>query len=107
MKNKQIKGKIFKVNRRDFLKKGTLGAGGLLLGIQLACESRPKLLTGDPSAVFAPNVYISISGTGEVSLIAHRSEMGTGIRTSLPLVMADEMEADWEHCKDCNYNWVI
>ena len=99
MKNNQITSKIFKVNRRDFLKKSTMGAGGFLLGVQLSCTSKPKLLTGDPEAVLAPNVYISIKGTGEVELIAHRSEMGTGIRTSLPLVMADEMEADWNKVK--------
>lgn len=99
MKTQNTDHKIFKVNRRDFLKKSALGAGGLLLGVQLGCNSKPKLLTGDPAAVLSPNVYISIDGTGEVTLIAHRSEMGTGIRTSLPLVMADEMEADWNRVK--------
>ena len=99
MKNKQITSAIYKVNRRDFLKKGAMGAGAFILGVQLSCTSKPKLLTGDPAAVFKPNVYISIKGTGEVELIAHRSEMGTGIRTSLPLVMADEMEADWNQVK--------
>lgn len=91
--------KIYKVSRRDFLRKSAIGAGGLMLGIQLSCEQKPKFLTGDPNAVFTPNVYISISGTGEVTLVAHRSEMGTGIRTSLPLIMADEMEADWDQVK--------
>lgn len=91
--------KIFKVSRRDFLRKSAMGAGGLMLGVQLSCQQKPKFITGDPAAVFTPNVYISINGSGEVTLVAHRSEMGTGIRTSLPLVMADEMEADWDQVK--------
>lgn len=97
--DKQSTPKIYKVNRRDFLRKSAMGAGGLMLGIQLSCQEKPKFMTGDPAAVFTPNVYISIKGTGEVILVAHRSEMGTGIRTSLPLIMADEMEADWDQVK--------
>ncbi len=99
MKNQKLSHDIYKVDRRDFLKTGALGAGGLLLGIQLSCTDKNKFLTGNPDAVFSPNVYMNISGTGEVTLIAHRSEMGTGIRTSLPLIMADEMEADWNQVK--------
>ena len=99
MEKTKITYDIFKVDRRDFLKKSALGTGGLLLGIQLSCTDKNKFLTGNPEAVFSPSVYMSISGTGEVTLVAHRSEMGTGIRTSLPLIMADEMEADWNQVK--------
>lgn len=42
-----------------------------------------------------PHVFVSIDSAGIVSITAHRSEMGTGIRTSLPMVVADELEADW------------
>ena len=42
-----------------------------------------------------PLVFVSIDPDGTVTLVAHRSEMGTGARTSLPMVLADEMEADW------------
>lgn len=96
MNNSTPKQPLFKVDRRDFLKTAALSTGGLLLGIQMGCDNTPKFLTGNPTANFAPNLFISINGTGLVNIIAHRSEMGTGIRTSLPLVMADEMEADWE-----------
>ncbi|MBL7858038.1 MAG: xanthine dehydrogenase family protein molybdopterin-binding subunit [Cyclobacteriaceae bacterium] len=91
--------KIFKVSRRDFLKTTSMSMSGLLLGLQFSCTDKEKNLTGNPSAVFSPNVYININGNGDVFLIAHRSEMGTGIRTSLPLVMADELEADWSRVK--------
>ncbi|MBK9929777.1 MAG: xanthine dehydrogenase family protein molybdopterin-binding subunit [Saprospiraceae bacterium] len=91
---------IYKLNRRHFVKMtGIAGLGGLLLGVQFSCKDKAQTLAGIPEAVFSPNVYISIAGTGIVTLFAHRSEMGTGIRTSLPLVMADELEADWTKVK--------
>ncbi len=78
------------VNRRTFLKATGLSATGIILGLQWACTpSKSK-------ASFAPNVYITISSDGSVVIVAHRQEMGTGIRTSLPMVMADELEADWK-----------
>ncbi|NEK25023.1 molybdopterin-dependent oxidoreductase [Sulfitobacter sp. JBTF-M27] len=43
-----------------------------------------------------PMVFVSIDADGTVNLVAHRSEMGTGSRTTLPMIMADEMEADWD-----------
>lgn len=91
--------KIFKIDRRTFLKTTSISATGLLLGVQFSCSSTPKKLLGDPSANFSSSVYLSISGSGEVTIIAHRSEMGTGIKTSLPLVIADELEADWNKVK--------
>lgn len=91
--------KIYKVSRRDFIKTTSVGVTGLLLGVAFSCTDNKKMLTGDPSAKFNPNLFISISGDGTVTLIAHRSEMGTGIRTSLPLVIADELEADWSKVK--------
>ena len=99
MKTEIYEHKIFKVTRRDFLKTTSVSMTGLLLGLQLSCKDSSKKLTGNPAALFAPNVYISINGNGDVTLIAHRSEMGTGIRTSLPLIMADELEADWSRVK--------
>lgn len=91
---------IFKVSRRDFIKKsGVFGAGGLFLGVEFDLKSNKDFIKGSEEAVFKPNVYINIANTGVITLIAHRSEMGTGIRTSLPLVMADELEADWKQVK--------
>ncbi|WP_255969951.1 molybdopterin cofactor-binding domain-containing protein, partial [Klebsiella pneumoniae] len=43
-----------------------------------------------------PLVFVSIAEDGTVTIVAHRAEMGTGVRTSLPMVVADEMEARWE-----------
>lgn len=86
---------IFKASRRDFLKIGGLFSGGLALGVSLfSCNEK-----GEKTATLAPNVYLTISSAGDITLIAHRSEMGQGIRTSLPLVIADELGADWSKVK--------
>jgi isoquinoline 1-oxidoreductase subunit beta len=80
---------IRKVDRRTFLKTTGLTASGLVLGLQWACSPAKS------AAVFSPNVYLTINGDGSIIIVAHRQEMGTGIRTNLPLVLADELEADW------------
>lgn len=50
-----------------------------------------------PHGVVAdPNVFVAIDPDGTVTIVAHRSEMGTGSRTSIPMIIADEMEADWD-----------
>lgn len=99
MKTEITESKIFKVSRRDFLKSTSMSVSGLLLGLSFSCSDTAKKLTGNPDFTFSPGLFISLNGNGDVTLIAHRSEMGTGIRTSLPLVMADEMEADWSRVK--------
>jgi len=49
--------------------------------------------------VVDPRVFVSIAPDGIVSIVAHRAEMGTGVRTSLPLIVAEEMEADWSRVR--------
>jgi isoquinoline 1-oxidoreductase beta subunit len=86
--------KIFKPSRRDFLKLSALASGGVFLGISFQC-SGPK----GEDVIFAPNAYLSIDKDNLITIIAHRSEMGTGIRTSLPMIIADELGADWSKVK--------
>ena len=90
-KSEETKSEIFNASRRDFIKITGIATGGLILGVSVfSCDSKGKKL-----ATIAPNVYLSIDSSGQVFIIAHRSEMGTGIRTSLPLIVADELGADW------------
>ncbi len=80
------------LSRRTFL--GGLAAGSFVLVSEANGAVRHLL---SPSAeTFAPNLFLAIDPTGQVSILAHRSEMGTGIRTALPMVVADELGADWE-----------
>jgi isoquinoline 1-oxidoreductase beta subunit len=99
---------IENVSRRWFLK-GLAGAGALVLGanyapgILLRSESG-NMRTDDgrtdaDNATFNPNVFVGVETNGTVWIVAHRSEMGTVIRTTLPMVLADELDADWKRVK--------
>jgi len=80
------------LSRRDFIKLSGAGAAAFVIGVQLPGCSRPNEI---PFAEFMPNVFITLDSSGAVTIIANRAEMGQGIRTGLPMVVADEMEADW------------
>jgi len=83
------------VSRRRFL--AGLSTGSLILmarfggGQGLAFADASKI----NADAFAPDLFLAIAPDGTVNVLAHRSEMGTGIRTGLPRVLADELEADW------------
>lgn len=82
-----------KIDRRTFLKATGITASGLVLGLQWACSPEKS------TVAFSPNVYLTINPDGTVLIVAHRQEMGTGIRTGLPMIVADELEADWKKVK--------
>jgi isoquinoline 1-oxidoreductase subunit beta len=87
---------IENLSRRDILRGMGLGSG-LVLGFHVGFRNLPAWAA--PETQFAPNVYVSIEESGTVTIVAHRSEMGTGIKTGLPMVLADELEADWNRVK--------
>jgi isoquinoline 1-oxidoreductase subunit beta len=95
--------KVENVSRRSILK--SLGiAGGLVLAAPLM--SRQAFAAYQTGAgkmphgiVVDPRVFVAVASDGTVTIVAHRSEMGTGVRTSLPLIVAEEMEADWSRVK--------
>ncbi len=88
---------IVNLSRRGLVR-GVAGTTGLLLGFHVGSRSLPIARAETPTT-FAPNIYLAIDETGLVTIVAHRSEMGTGIRTGLPMVLADELEADWTRVK--------
>ncbi|RKT13565.1 isoquinoline 1-oxidoreductase beta subunit [Paraburkholderia sp. RAU2J] len=95
-------GEIVNLSRRGVLK-GTL-AGGVVLGLQIggagtAFAASVLSSANGAKGAFAPNVYVSVAPSGEIILVVHRSEMGTGIRTSLAMILADELDADWNAVK--------
>ena len=93
-------------SRRGFLKK-LLGAGALVLSVRLAPEqlfatektSGTEPGTSMSGAPLQPNVYLAIATDGTVYIMAHRSEMGSGSKTALPRIVADELDADWARVK--------
>jgi isoquinoline 1-oxidoreductase subunit beta len=95
---------ITNVSRRGFLI-GLAGTGAFVLGVKYL----PGILTQHESglayrteadlAKLHPNAFVGVNPDGTVFIVAHRSEMGTVIRTTLPLVVADELDADWKRVK--------
>ena len=95
--------KVENVSRRSILK-GLGIAGSFVLAAPIM--SRPAFAAYETGAgkmphgvVVDPKVFVAIAPDGTVTIVTHRSEMGTGVRTSLPMVVAEEMEADWNRVK--------
>jgi isoquinoline 1-oxidoreductase beta subunit len=95
--------KVEKISRRSVLK-GLGIAGGLVLAAPvMSRQAFAAYQTGAAKmphgTVVDPRVFVAIANDGTVTIVAHRAEMGTGVRTSLPLIVAEEMEADWSRVK--------
>src|SRR5437764_9126059 len=95
---------IENVSRCGFLK-GLVATGGLVVAAEFIPSGNAfaAYATGAakmPGGVVSdPHVFVSIDPSGLVTIVAHRAEMGTGSRTSLPMAVADELEADWSRVK--------
>ena len=94
---------IENVSRRRFLK-GVFGAGAFVLAVRYMPPTWAEGAAVDGQtdadrAALHPNLFVGIQPDGTVYIVAHRSEMGTAIRTSLPMVLADELDADWKRVK--------
>ena len=84
-------------SRRDFLKVSAISGGGLLLSLVLpSFESNAS-----PTAVadYMPNIYIKIKSDGTIVLLAPNPEIGQGVKTTLPLIIAEELGVDWKKIK--------
>jgi len=82
------------MERRDFIKLSVTTSGGLLLGFYMPGVS--KLASAQQSAnVFMPNAFVRIGTDERVTVIVNHSEMGQGVYTSLPMLLAEELDADW------------
>jgi isoquinoline 1-oxidoreductase subunit beta len=78
------------LSRREFIAAGAAAGAGLVVGFYLPHGSNGG---GD---VFSPNAYLKITPDNKVTVVVARSEMGQGVRTSLPMILAEELEADWK-----------
>src|SRR6201995_736456 len=94
--------KVENVSPRNVLK-GLGIAGSFVLAAPVMSRPAFAYETGagkmPHGVVVDPKVFVAIAPDGTVTIVAHRSEMGTGVRTSLPLIVAEEMEADWSRVK--------
>jgi isoquinoline 1-oxidoreductase beta subunit len=83
-----------RVSRRTFVKLGVVAGAGLTLGVAWKSRRGPGL--PDTDAAFAPNAYVRIDTDGSITVVVDRSEMGQGVSTALPQLVAEELDVSWE-----------
>jgi len=86
--------RIIKLDRRDFIRVGGVVSGGFVLGVYGGYSGAEQLLSmgADPDPL---NAFVQVSADGTVSIWVAKTDMGQGVRTSLPMIVADELDADW------------
>src|SRR5258708_39836687 len=77
------------LSRREFVAVGVAAGAGLVVGFYLPNG-------GSKSKAFSPNAYLRITPDNKITIVVARSEMGQGVRTALPMILAEELEADWK-----------
>ncbi len=82
------------VSRRDFLKLSGLAGGGLALAFYI--RSGGDAAAQNAPADFSPNAFIRISPAGVVTIVSKQPEMGQGVKTSLPMIIAEQLEVPWK-----------
>ncbi|HYY72590.1 MAG TPA: xanthine dehydrogenase family protein molybdopterin-binding subunit [Candidatus Bathyarchaeia archaeon] len=84
------------VNRRAFLKAGASGSAALVLGFYLPAWGRAQASAAESgSKIFKPSAWVRITPDNQVTLLVEQPEMGQGPRTAVPMMLAEELEADW------------
>jgi CO/xanthine dehydrogenase Mo-binding subunit len=78
------------MNRREFVVAGVAAGAGLVVGFYLPHGTKSS------QQVFSPNAYLRITPENKITIVVARSEMGQGVRTALPMILAEELEADWK-----------
>jgi isoquinoline 1-oxidoreductase subunit beta len=84
------------LNRRTFLKTTTAVGGGLMIGSYLALDGSDDLLA---AGSFEPNIWIKINSDDTVRIMLSQLEMGQGVMTSMPMLVAEELDMDWAKIK--------
>lgn len=88
-----------RIDRRFFLKVTAAGAGGALIGLYVEPKAVAQRRGGPPAPPPDPHTYIKIASDGAVTIVAKNPEVGQGIKTMLPMLIADELDADWNSVK--------
>ncbi len=81
------------LSRRDFVKVTSIAGGGIMLGFSLLTDAEPAHVAG---TIFSPNAYVSIDGNGLVTLMSPNPEIGQGVKTALPMILAEELDVQWD-----------
>ena len=83
------------IPRREFLRVSIGASGGLLIGFCLPGVVEASAAQNGPATSFMPNAFVRIGADERVTVIVNHSEMGQGVYTSLPMLLAEELDADW------------
>ena len=83
-------------DRRSFLKVSALAGGGMMLGFSWLAGLEPAVLAGAPESWFEPNGYVRISADGSVTILSPNPEFGQNVKTSMPMIVAEELDVDWK-----------
>lgn len=88
-----------KMNRRSFLKASALAGGGMMLSFAwlAGCKPTEEEMMGLPKEWFELNSYIKIGENGAVTLYSPNPEFGSNVKTSMPMILAEELDTDWKH----------
>lgn len=88
-----------KISRKEFITSTSFAGSGLMLGFLLPGIKAFAQTTKEPCEFFKPNAFLKIDTKGNIIIYVARQEMGQGVNTSLPMIVADEMDADWRKVK--------
>jgi isoquinoline 1-oxidoreductase beta subunit len=83
------------LDRRAFLKVAGIAGGGLVLGFYIGDRATAVAKANDDAQAFAPNAFLRIAPDGTIVIYAKSPEIGQGVKTSLPMIIAEELDADW------------
>ena len=88
---------ITQVNRRSFIKVSSLVSGGLVLGFSWGSCTKPEDIIAMPKEWFNMNGFLKIGDTGMVTIMSPNPEIGQNVKTSMPMVIAEELDVDWKN----------
>jgi isoquinoline 1-oxidoreductase beta subunit len=88
-----------RLERRSFLKISLLAGGGVMLGLTAEHEAVAQGRGGPPAPPPDPHNYIKVAPDGTVTIMAKNPEVGQGVKTMLPMLIADEFDVDWKQCQ--------
>jgi isoquinoline 1-oxidoreductase beta subunit len=87
------------VNRREFLRVSAVAGGGMLLALYVEPFASADALAAEPAGDFVPNAFVRITPDGLVTITAQNPEIGQGVKTMLPMIIADELDVDWKNVR--------